>query len=85
MTTLQFGQARLGCKQFTPADLVDALLLGLLLGVLGFWSLVPGNLFAVSRCRVMLELLADIRGQEAETIADAAFSNAKSLFSFSSQ
>jgi hypothetical protein len=64
--------------------LVDALLLGLLLGVLAVWSLVPGNLFAVSRCRIMLELLADIRGQEAETIADAAFSNAESLFCFSS-
>ncbi|KAL0020598.1 hypothetical protein WJX77_009472 [Trebouxia sp. C0004] len=35
--------------------------------------------------RVMLELLADIRRQEAEIIAEAAFSNANSLFSFSSQ
>jgi hypothetical protein len=64
--------------------LVDVLLLGLLLVALEeVWSLVPGNVFAVSCCRVMLELLADIRGQEAETIADAAFSNAKSLFCFS--
>lgn len=35
--------------------------------------------------RVMLELLADIRGQQVDVIADATFANAKSLFSFSSQ
>jgi hypothetical protein len=70
-------------QKFISADLVDVLLLGLLL--VAFLALVPGKLFAVSRCRVMLDLLADIRGQQAETIADAAFANAKSLFSFSSQ
>ena len=84
MSILQVRQARLGCKMCLSTELVDVLLLGLLLVAHGFRAFVPGNFFVVSCYRVMLELLADIRGQEAETIADAAFSNAKSLFCFSS-
>lgn len=39
MTTLQVGQAQLGCKTFISAELVDVLLLGLLWVALGFWHL----------------------------------------------
>ena len=39
------------------------------------------NLLMAWCCRVMLELLADIRGEEAQNIADAAYTNATKLFS----
>ena len=85
MTILQVEQVWAGRKNFISAELVDVLLLGLLLVALGFWALVPGDVFVVAYCRVMLELLADIRGQQVDMIADATFTNATSLFSFSSQ
>ena len=85
MAILQVGQVWAGCEKFISAKLVNVLLLGLLLVALEFWALVPGDVFAVSYCRVMLELLADIRGQQVDMIADATFTNAKSIFSFASQ
>ena len=33
-------------------------------------------------CRVLLDFLADIRGEDAESIAEAAFENATKLFNF---
>ena len=57
------------------------------------WSIVRADLLeirpdlrtTVSCCRVMLELLADIRGENTQAIAEAAFANATKLFCFAAQ